>query len=85
MIPMQTLHREIHSKIHDIPTPNGRECRIAYEEIERLDAMGAISEYDTIEKRLDLLISLWHEDCPATCAILEWQKEIVAKFYQRGR
>ena len=83
MIPMETLHREIHSKIHDIPTPNGKECRIAYEKLEELDAAGMLSDYDPIEKRLDILIDLWKEGCPATVAILEWQKQVVAKFYER--
>jgi hypothetical protein len=81
-IPQATLHREIHSKIHDIPTPNGAECRMAYNEICRLEELGLIDiENDSVEKRLDLLIELWAEKCPATVEILKWQRDIVAKFY----
>lgn len=84
-IPQATLHREIHAKIHDIPTPNGSECRIAYNEICRLEKLGEIDIVnDSVEKRLDLLISLWEDKCPATVAILKWQRDIVAKFYAGG-
>ncbi len=82
MIPMPTLHRLIHSKIHDIPTPNGKECRLAYERICQLEAKGKIDVInDSIEKRLALLIDLWKDTCPATVEILRWQSDIVAKFY----
>ena len=82
MIPMVTLHRLIHSKIHDIPTPNGKECRLAYERICQLEAKGKIDVInDSIEKRLALLIDLWKDTCPATVEILRWQSDIVAKFY----
>lgn len=84
-IPQATLHREIHAKIHDVPTPNGSECRMAYNEICRLEKLGKIDTVnDSVEKRLDLLISLWADKCPATVAILKWQRDIVAKFYAGG-
>ena len=52
-IPQATLHREIHAKIHDVPTPNGAECRMAYNEIVRLEKIGAIDIVnDSVEKRL---------------------------------
>lgn len=84
MIPKQTLHRAIHAKIHDVPTPNGCDCKRAYFEILRLEQEGLIDvEHDHIEKRLDVLINIWRDTCPATVAILEWQKQVVQKFYQR--
>ena len=85
MIPRDTLHREIHSKLHDIPTPNGSECKLAFEEILRRDRAGTIDVVnDTCEQRLNLLIELWREKCPATVAVLEWQRDIIAKFYKGG-
>lgn len=85
MIPMETLHRLIHSKIHDIPTPNGKECKLAYELIRELEAKGEIDIInDSIEKRLALLIGLWKDACPATVEVLRWQSDIVAKFYGKG-
>ena len=84
-IPRDTLHRTIHSKEHDIPVPNGRECRLAFDEILKREKEGTIDvEHDSCEKRLDLLIGLWRDKCPATVAMLEWQKEIIAKYYKSG-
>lgn len=81
-IPRDTLHREIHSKIHDVPCPNGKECRQAFEEILRREREGLIDvELDTCEQRIDLLIELWAEKCPATVAILKWQRDVIAKYY----
>lgn len=84
MIPQQTLHREIHSKIHDIPTPNGKECKMAYEAICRLEREGLIDiQNDSIEKRINILLRLWGHKCPATCAVLKWQREVVSKFFAK--
>ncbi len=85
MIPRDTLHREIHGKLHDIPVPNMKECKKAFEELCRRERAGQIDiENDTIEKRIDFLIEMWENDhCEATIAILKWQKEIVSKFYSR--
>lgn len=85
-IPRDTLHREIHSKIHDIPTPNGRECKLAFEEILKREKEGTIDvSRDSAEARLNLLIELWRDKCPATVAVLEWQRDVIAKFYSGGR
>jgi len=85
-IPTSTLHRTIHSKIHDIPTPNGKECRKAYLELCKREREGTIDvTRDTIEDRIDFLIEVWENDnCEATIAMLKWQKQIVHKFYERG-
>lgn len=84
-IPRDTLHREIHSKIHDIPTPNGSECKLAFEELIKREREGTIDvERDSCARRLNFLIELWREKCPATVAILEWQRDVIAKFYKSG-
>ena len=81
-IPRDTLHRAIHSKVHDIPCPNGKECKKAFEELVRRERLGLIDvEHDTCEQRLDFLIEMWRDKCPATVAMLEWQKQIISKFY----
>jgi hypothetical protein len=82
-IPRETLHRTIHSKIHDVPTPNGRECKKAFDELCRREQKGLISADDSIEKRIDFLIEIWEEhNCDATIAILKWQKQVIQKFYE---
>lgn len=84
-IPRDTLHRALHSKIHDVPVPNGKDCREAFEKIISLERAGLIDvENDTCERRLDLLIELWAEKCPATVAILSWQRDLIAKYYKGG-
>lgn len=83
-IPQMTLHREIHSKIHDVPTPNGKECKIAYDTVRRLEKEGLINvKDDSLEQRIDLLLKLWDEACPTTCAVLRWQKEVISKFFAK--
>ena len=83
-IPKYTLHRDIHSKIHDIPCPNEPDCRVAFNYIERAIAEGRLDpEHDTCEQRLTVLIDLWRTTCPATVAILEWEREVIAKFYDQ--
>lgn len=83
-IPQRTLHRSIHSKIHDVPTPNGTDCRRAYNELIKREREGDIDiVFDTAEQRICFLIEMWRESCPATVAILKWQKEIIAKFYTK--
>ena len=80
-IPQATLHRELHSKIHDVPVPNGKECREAVEALNRWLAKGVISPDDPIDEKLDTLIELFKGKCPATVEILKWQQEVVRKFY----
>ena len=84
-IPQATLHRTIHGKIHDIPTPNGKECKKAYLELCRLEREGLISLNDTLEQRIDFLLEVWKNDnCEATLAMLKWQRQVIHKFYTKG-
>ena len=80
-IPEYTLHRKIHRKIHDIPCPNEEELKDAYVELlcrlrcGELDAMR-----DTMQDRLDFLIEMWGDKCPATAAMLKWQRDLAQKY-----
>lgn len=86
-IPMHTIHRHIHAKIHDIPCPNGKDCKHAYQALLQLEDEGKIDiRHDSLEKRLDFLIDLWSDpecNCEATVAVLRWQREVVHKFYEK--
>ena len=85
LIPRDTLHRAIHSKAHDLPTPNGVDCKRAYQLMVEGIASGRLDpEHDTAERRLDFLIEVWEDDCPATVAMLRWQRDIIHKFFERG-
>lgn len=83
-IPQNTLHREIHSKIYDIPTPNGAECRYALETLNKWLEEGRISLDDRLDVKIKFIAECFREKCPATTAILDWQMEVVSKFYGRG-
>lgn len=83
-IPQATLHREIHSKVHDIPTPNGADCKNAVEMIDKWLDLGCIDLNDRLDKKIETLSICFNGNCPATTAMLNWQKEIVSKFYSRG-
>lgn len=80
-IPQATLHREIHSKIHDVPTPNGKDCKEALIAINSWLAAGYISIDDPMESKIEMITKCFRVKCPATAAILDWQFEIVSKFY----
>ena len=83
-IPQMTLHREIHSKIHDIPTPNGADCRTAVLALNNWLEAGYISLDDPLDKKIEMIAKCFRAKCPATTAVLDWQREVVAKFYGRG-
>lgn len=82
-IPQATLHREIHSKVHDVPTPNGYDCKKALETLNNMLALGTIKLNDRLDKKAQILSSIFSEKCPATSAILLWQSEIISKYYGR--
>jgi len=84
-IPMKTLHATIHAKIHDIPVPKELVCRATIHEIDmRIEGGELDPKYDSLEKRLTVLIDFWSKinGMDATVAMIAWQREIVQKFYQ---
>lgn len=82
-IPQATLHREIHSKAHDVPTPNGSDCRYAITKLNEMLEQGIIDINDRLDRKAQILSSIFSERCPATSAMLLWQSEIISKFYGR--
>lgn len=86
-IPENTLHRYIHdaNEATMVPLPPPRACERAYFRFLKLYDMHQVSaNHDTMEQRLQVLIDLWSE-YPATVEALKAQKEIVIKFYSRGK
>lgn len=83
-IPMRTLHREIHSKIHDVPRPNGDICKRTYRHLVAKCKSGELDpKHDTPVQKLQFFIDEWAEDCPATAEVLKWQQQLIRKFYKR--
>lgn len=60
-IPRDTLHRVIHRELSEIPPPSEQGAKNALWQLEMLERFSAISVYDPIEQRLELLASLF--DC----------------------
>lgn len=80
MLPQATIHRELHSKIHDIPTPNGKDCKYAYEQLIQMEkTTPEIMEKMLPHKRLLWLIAVLPDSCEATKAMLKWESEFLEK------
>lgn len=75
----RSQHQAIHAKIHDVPRPNGSVCRRVLSEIVFFRNIGDISNDDSPTFRLDFLIKALGDSCPATTAILMWQKQFFQK------
>lgn len=76
-IPQRTLHAQIHRRVSVIPLPSGLACKMALEELVHLDNYGAIHADDPIEKRLEILISMFKYVSPFTARALEHQLRVV--------
>lgn len=85
LIPQATLHRELHSKIHDVPTPNGDICRSLVNDIDLLYEKGIIGENDTPLMRVTIISNLLsrYKGLSATKAVINWQLEVIWKLYRR--
>lgn len=81
IVPKYTLHTEFHRQVEQVPVPRGQSAKFAYEQLLMLEEHGALAHYDTIERRLGLLIALF--DCvePATADAFREQLRIAHEFY----
>ena len=66
-----------------MPTPNGSDCRYAITKLNEMLEQGIIDINDRLDKKAQILSSIFSEKCPATSAILLWQSEIISKYYGR--
>ncbi|MBR2659359.1 hypothetical protein IKG16_01565 [Candidatus Saccharibacteria bacterium] len=83
-IPQRSLHGRIHRKIHDIPCPNEEELKEAYTEMLCRLRCGELDVLrDTMQQRLDFLIEIWNDKCPATVAMLKWQRDLAWKYQHK--
>ena len=83
-IPKNTLHKAIHRRVDSVPVPRPVNAHDALLQLQKLSMYGAISESDPIEKRLEVLISLF--DCveqPTADAFRE-QLKVVHEFNKKS-
>lgn len=86
LIPRDTLHHEIHSKIGDIPVPNDELCKAAYLELVQAETEGLLDYGATAEYRIDWLLNHFTIDnAPLTYLALINQRDVIHSFYQRIR
>lgn len=79
-IPRDTLHKKIHLELPEIPIPQDSSAKDALEQLEILERYSAISEFDSIERRLELLASLFDcSDQPTADAFRE-QIRIISEY-----
>lgn len=70
----------IHLEVPDIPAPKDSSAKSALEQLEFLEKFSAISEYDSIERRLELLASLFDCSDQETADAFREQIRIVHEF-----
>ena len=76
MVPQQTLHRLIHSKVEAVPMPDGVSAKMAYDELAKLFVEGVIHDSDTIERKLIIAIKLFSKLSPLTAEALSEQLRV---------
>lgn len=84
-IPKAQLHYRIHEYVGDIPVPKSSSAEVALEMLRQMDRDGEISDKDPIEKRLEVLASLFAFTDPQTSDGFRQQLDIVRKFKKAPR
>jgi len=84
-IPKFTLHHEIHETVRNVPTPDGRICRIIVEELNRNLENGVFSVDDKPMTKMQNLIEICAKHSPATASALEKQLEVMQRFYHANQ
>lgn len=83
-IPKNTLHRWIHQDIpNGLSVPSETTARSVYNRLLEMEKLGELSPKDNIIVRLELLISLFGDNDPATVRGLEQQLRIANQFYRK--
>ena len=83
LLPTHTLHRYIHENITDIPVPDGKACRIAFDVINNWLEADYISVDSPLEQKLAVLSSIFNKMSPDTAYALRKQLEIVRNYNER--
>ena len=84
LIPKNTLHKEIHSEIPEVPIPKECICESVYNQLKILWEFGAIGDDDSLQKRVDLLVFCLKCVADETVEVLEKQKEIANRYTKKA-
>lgn len=75
-----TLHRYIHNNLSNITPPKDLNAKKALEQLELLEKYCAISEFDSIERRLEILASLFDSCDQQTADDFRKQMQLICEF-----
>lgn len=79
-IPRETVHKSIHALVPTVPPPRDVSAKYALDQLRYLDNVGAITENDTIERRLELLVFLFDYIEQPTADAFRKQLKIVCEY-----
>lgn len=79
-VPRNTLHRQIHTFVTNVPVPSEEGARLALEQLKILEENGVIRGDDCLEKRLAILIFLFTDTDQLTADALKEQLKVIRKF-----
>lgn len=79
LIPRGTVHKHIHLEVHDVPVPKESSAKAALEQLGYLETYGSITEFDSLERRLELLASLFDCSDQPTADAFRAQLEVARK------
>ena len=78
-IPRDTIHKAIHLEVPTVPPPKESSAKSALEQLGYLEEYGSITEFDSLERRLDVLASLFDCSDQPTADAFRAQIEVVRK------
>lgn len=81
-IPKDTLHKTIHARVPEIPTPRSISAQEALKHLKLLEEHGSISDKDPLERRLLVLTALFAGNETKTAEALYKQMCVVRDFYE---
>lgn len=79
LIPRSTIHKHIHLEVPDVPAPKDSSAKSALEQLGYLEQYGSITEFDSLERRLDVLAALFDCSDQPTADAFRAQLEVARK------
>lgn len=80
---MRTLHHDIHEAMpNGVPLPNPKELKVAIDKLNSLAQCGAISEKDSMEKRLAIILPMFSvKESGAAHSAFSKQFDLASQFF----
>lgn len=79
-LPKDTVHREIHHQMRQVPVPSAFAAHTAWQQIKILEHFGVLHPDDPPEKRLGILVGLFDCSSQKTADAFRRQAKIIRKY-----